>query len=131
MIAMIRDHEKHRSERIVVAGVEGAGVIAAAAVALAPSDVSKLVADTEGFRFEKLTDVWDVNFIPGAAKYGDVAGIFALCSATSTTVIHEDAKTMGGVAESFRAAGNESGLEFVKPEGSGVDAAAKIATQRQ
>jgi hypothetical protein len=126
MIAMIRDNEKHRSQSVVVVGVEGAGVIAAAAAALAPSNVSRLVADTGGFRFANLKDVWDVNFIPGAAKYGDVPGIFALCSATPTTIIHEDAKTVGGVVASFRAAQNESALKFAGHGISGVEAAVDV-----
>jgi cephalosporin-C deacetylase-like acetyl esterase len=126
MIAMIRDNEKHRSDRVVVAGVEGAGIIAAAAASLAPSDVSRLVADTEGFRFANLKDVWDVNFVPGAAKYGDVPAIFALCSATPTTIIHEDAKTVGGVVASYRAAKNESAIGFAGHGISGVEAAVKV-----
>lgn len=129
MIAMIRDHEQYRAQRVVVAGVEGAGLIAAAAASLAPSDVARLVADTEGFRFGNLKSVWDVNFIPGAAKYGDIFGLLSLCSSTPTTVIHEDPKTLGDVIASFRAAANESALEFVMPEGGsggGADVAVKV-----
>jgi hypothetical protein len=131
MIAMIRDHEKHRSQRLVVVGVEGAGPIAAAAVALAKADVTQLIADTEGFRFANLKDVWDVNFVPGAAKYGDIPAIFALCSGTTTTVIHEDGKTLPGVVASFRAAGNESALAFTGHGVSGPEAAVRAITQRK
>lgn len=131
MIAMIRDHEKHRSQRLVVAGVEGAGLIAAAAASMAPSDVNKVIADTEGFRFGNLKDVWDVNFIPGAVKYGDVWGLLSLCSSMPTAVIHEDAKTLGSVIASFRAAKNESALEFFMPEGNGggAEVAAKVVVE--
>ncbi|HEY2574124.1 MAG TPA: acetylxylan esterase [Verrucomicrobiaceae bacterium] len=86
MIAMIRDNEKHRTDRIVVAGVEGAGAIAAAAAALSEGAVSQVVADLEGFNFAGLNSAWDVNFLPGAVKYGDVPGILSLCS-TKTTVL--------------------------------------------
>ena len=34
--------------------------------------------ETAGFRFGKLTDYRDVNFLPGGAKYGDVPGLLAL-----------------------------------------------------
>jgi dienelactone hydrolase len=128
MIAMIRDNEKHRSQRIVVVGVEGAGPIAAAAVALANSDVNQLIADTEGFRFAGLKDVWDVNFIPGAVKYGDLSALFALCSGTPTTVIHEDAKTMPAVVASFGAAGNAGALSFTGHGMSGPGAAVNVIT---
>jgi len=130
MIAMIRDHPKHHSQRMVVVGVEGAGPIAAAAASFAPSSISKLVADTGGFRFGKLTSVWDINFIPGAAKYGDLAGILALCSATSTVVIGEDAKSLPGVVASFRVAGNEGGLAFLPAGASGTEAAAGAAVEK-
>jgi hypothetical protein len=81
IIAMIRDNEKHRTDRIVVAGAEGAGIVAAAAAALSEGAVSQLVADLEGFSFAGLKSSWDVNFLPGAVKYGDVAGILSLSPA--------------------------------------------------
>ena len=68
------------------AGVEGAGVIAAAASALAEGSVAQLVTDLEGFRFAALKSAWDVNFLPGAVKYGDVEGILSLCGATTTVL---------------------------------------------
>lgn len=34
--------------------------------------------DTRGFRFGKIPDIRDVNFLPGGAKYGDLPGIIAL-----------------------------------------------------
>jgi cephalosporin-C deacetylase-like acetyl esterase len=73
-----------RAGRIIVAGVEGAGAIAVATAALAGSSVREVVADLEGFRFAKLSNVWDVNFMPGAEKYGDIEALLALCSAKTT-----------------------------------------------
>ena len=89
MVAMIRGNEKHRTDRIIVAGTDGAGIIAAATTALSGTAVSKLVANTEGVRFAKLDNVWDVNFIPGAAKYGDVDALLKLCSGAQVTVLGE------------------------------------------
>lgn len=34
--------------------------------------------DTRGFRFGKILDIRDVNFLHGGAKYGDLPGIIAL-----------------------------------------------------
>ena len=89
LIAALRDDPKQPVRRILVAGVEGAGVIAAAATALAPKAVEQLACDTGGFRFAKLTDVWDVNFQPGAEKYGDVPALLALCAPVKATVFGE------------------------------------------
>jgi len=101
MIAMIRDNEKHRTDRILVTGVDGAGVIAAAAAALSGSTVNELVTDLEGFRFATLTSVWDVNFLPGAVKYGDVRGILSLCSAKTTALGKKGAAGVDAVVESL------------------------------
>ena len=34
--------------------------------------------DTRGFRFGKVPDIYDADFLPGGAKYGDVPGMLAL-----------------------------------------------------
>jgi dienelactone hydrolase len=104
LIGQIRDDKIHPARRILVAGVEGAGVIAAAATALAPAAIHHLACDTEGFRFAKLSNVWDVNFLPGAAKYGDVPALLSLCAPVRTTVIGESQNSAGGVAATFAAA---------------------------
>lgn len=93
VIAAIRDNDQRRTERIVVGGVENAGAIAAATAAIAGSAVKSLAADLAGFRFATLRDLWDVNFVPGGEKYGDVPALLALCSA-KTTVLGE--KTTAG-----------------------------------
>jgi hypothetical protein len=101
LIAAIRDDQQHHARHILVAGVEGAGVIAAAATALAEGAVHHLACDTEGFRFAKLNNVWDVNFVPGAEKYGDVPAILSLCAPTRTTIAAETMLSAEGVLSSF------------------------------
>jgi dienelactone hydrolase len=59
-------------------GLSGAGAWAAAAKAQAGNSVNRLAVDTAGLRFARLTDWQDVNFLPGAAKYGDLPGLLAL-----------------------------------------------------
>lgn len=110
LLGAIRDDKTHRAERIRVAGVEGAGVIAAAATALAPTAVQRLACDTAGFRFARLDDVWDVNFVPGGAKYGDVPALLALCAPVPTTVVGETRETATAAASVFAAARGR--LEF-------------------
>jgi dienelactone hydrolase len=57
-----------------------AGAIAAAAAFQAGKAVDKVVVGTNGFRFEAITNARDPMLVPGAVKYGDVAGLVALCA---------------------------------------------------
>lgn len=66
-----------------VAGFGPAAVWAAAAIAQSGGAVRRAALDTGGFRFAEVKDVYDVNFLPGAVKYGDVAGLFSLAGTTS------------------------------------------------
>jgi dienelactone hydrolase len=75
--------------RIVVVGLNGAGPLAAAAVPQARGAITGAAIATAGFRFSKIQDVQDMNFLPGGAKYGDLPGLIAL--AGSTPVIQIDA----------------------------------------
>jgi len=61
-----------------VAGFGCAGPVVAAARAVAREGIDRAAVDTGGFRFSRLTDYRDANFLPGGAKYGDVPGLLAL-----------------------------------------------------
>ena len=113
LIALVRDDARQPVRQILVAGMEGAGAIAATATALAPGAVHALVCDTEGFRFGKLENVWDVNFLPGAAKYGDLPAILGLCAPVKTTVLGETKDSAPGVAGTFALA--KGRLQFTGP----------------
>ena len=39
-----------------------------------------------GFRFGDITEIRDVNLLPGALKYGDVPALLALCAPTPLTI---------------------------------------------
>lgn len=67
-----------RSTAVDVAGFDEAGPIVAAARAVAGSAIDRIAVDTGGFRFARLTDYRDPNFLPGGAKYGDLPGLLAL-----------------------------------------------------
>lgn len=64
--------------RVDLVGVNGGAAWVAAARALAREAVHSAAVDTRGFRFEAVPDIYDVNFLPGGAKYGDLPGILAL-----------------------------------------------------
>ena len=82
MVKYLRSYEasaQHpKPSSVDVAGFGGAGPVVAAARAVAREGVDRVAVDTGGFRFSKLVDYRDVNFLPGGAKYGDVPGLLAL-----------------------------------------------------
>jgi dienelactone hydrolase len=63
---------------VSLAGFGGTGPIVAAARALAGEAVARAALDTGRFRFAKLLDYRDPQFLPGAAKYLDLPGLLAL-----------------------------------------------------
>lgn len=65
-------------KQLDLVGLNGAGPWAAAAKAQAGDAIHCLAIDTAGFRFASITDLQDVNFLPGAVKYGDLPGLLAL-----------------------------------------------------
>ncbi|OHB74883.1 MAG: acetylxylan esterase [Planctomycetes bacterium RBG_16_55_9] len=67
-----------KPNNLTLIGLNGAGHWVAAARAQAREQVDGAVVDTRGFRFAKIRDIRDVDFLPGGAKYGDLPGIIAL-----------------------------------------------------
>ena len=63
---------------VVVAGFGGSSPIVAAARALAGDAIDRAAVDTGGFRFGKVLDYRDPQFLPGGAKYLDLPGMLAL-----------------------------------------------------
>ncbi len=63
---------------LALVGLKGAGHWVAAARAQAGGAIDIAAIDTAGFRFGKIPDIRDVDFLPGGAKYGDLPGIIAL-----------------------------------------------------
>jgi dienelactone hydrolase len=61
-----------------VAGFGHSGPIVAAARAVAGNAIDMAAIDTGGFRFAKLLDFRDPQFLPGGAKYFDLPGFIAL-----------------------------------------------------
>lgn len=97
---------KEGQERAVgVVGLGRMGPIAAAARALADGEVARAVVDTNDFRFANVSDIHDVNFLPGAAKYGDLDGLLALGVRGHVFILHGEAGLGEFVRESYRLAG--------------------------
>jgi len=79
MVAMMQSHDKWPAKEIEIIGTDGAAPVALVAGALLGKTISSVKAELDGFRFANLTNLWDVNFIPGAVKYGDVEALQRLC----------------------------------------------------
>jgi hypothetical protein len=95
---------------VELVGFGRAGVWAALALALADGTVERAAIDTGGFRFAKLTDVYDADFLPGAVKYGDVPGLLALAAPTKLWLAGEGESPAPVVAGAYQAAGKPGNL---------------------
>lgn len=89
---------------VEVAGFGGMGPIAAAARAVAGAAIDRAVVDTGGFRFGKLLDFRDPQFLPGGAKYLDLPGLLALGAPHPLWLAGEGSRPEL-VGEIYRAAG--------------------------
>lgn len=79
MVAYARAMEP-AGHHVALVGTEGAGHWVAAAAVQAGDVVSRIAADTAGFRFAELTAFEHPDFLPGGAKYHDLPGMLALCA---------------------------------------------------
>ncbi|MEZ6034719.1 MAG: alpha/beta hydrolase family protein [Planctomycetaceae bacterium] len=112
-------HEQN-PEKIHVVGVNGAGIIAAAAGAIAGNAVNSIAVDTEGFRFASITEIRDVNLLPGAVKYGDVPAILALCSPTKLAVAGETATSVALAQAAYSASAATAEFLPTSDDGSAI-----------
>src|ERR1043165_84448 len=74
--AKVADHPAPTS--VEVAGFGGVGPVVAAARAVAGDAIDRAAIDTNGFRFGKVLNYRDPQFLPGGAKYLDLPGMLAL-----------------------------------------------------
>ena len=105
LISFVR-HDEHRPEKVHLVGVSGAGPWVAAARAQAGEAIDGAVVDTGGFRFRNLTSYRDVNFLPGAVKYGDLPGLLSLSAPHQLVFAGEDGKVSQIVSAAYRASGH-------------------------
>jgi hypothetical protein len=100
--------------KLIVIGLGGAGPWVAAAVAQARDAFRLALIDTGGFRFGKVLDLQDVNFLPGGAKYWDLPGILALCAPVKIWLAGEGERPPDLVQMIYRKAGVESQVAMHK-----------------
>jgi hypothetical protein len=125
ILAAIRFAESQgvKPREISLVGLKGAGHWVAAAVAQANGRVASAAIDTGGFRFGQLTDVYDADFLPGAAKYGDLPGLLALAAPARLRLAGEGSRTPPVAGAAFAAAGAPDHLTLFSGESDNTDRA--------
>ena len=98
------------SKKVDVVGLNGAGHLVIAGIAQAKGAVARAVVDTEGFRFANLKDVYDIDFMPGAAKYDDLPGLLALTAPIRIWLAGEGREAPPIVKAAFAASGKSENL---------------------
>ncbi len=104
-VAFAKNNETWDVKQISLAAPKGTGHWGAAARAVAGDAIGKAWLDTTDFRFAKLDSHWHADFIPGAVKYGDVAGFLTLNAPYESVIIDGDDALVKSVTSAAKAAG--------------------------
>ncbi|HBH50523.1 MAG TPA: acetylxylan esterase [Planctomycetaceae bacterium] len=112
-----------RPSRVSVAGFGAAGPVAAAAWSVAQDSIDRLAVDTQGFRFGKLLDYRDPQFLPGGAKYLDLPGMLAVGGRNPLWLAGESVvpEVVAGI---YAQSSNLDGVELYRGEPAQQEAAA-------
>ena len=97
--------DQYGAKQIHLVGVNGAGPWVAAAKAVTGNQVDTAAIDTGGFRFANLPSYRDMNFLPGAVKYGDLPALLALSAPKWLWIGGETDESLGIVTAAYTAAG--------------------------
>src|SRR3954453_7576900 len=104
MIAFVKQHHL-QPKSVELVAVDGTAPIAAAALARCGGAVNRAAIDTRGFRFGKLTDYLDANFLPGGAKYGDLPGLLSLAAPAKLLIAGETSESAAVAKKVYAASG--------------------------
>jgi len=115
VLALVK-RDNVKPHEVDVVGLNGAGPWVAAAIAQAQGAITRAAINTEGFRFADLKDVYDVNFLPGAAKYDDLPGLLALSAPMRLWLAGEGKEVPPIVSAAFMAAGGLENLTIFSGE---------------
>jgi hypothetical protein len=83
-----RLHLQKEPARCAVVALDGTGPLAAVALAVQP-EIDAAAINTAGFRFGNVLDLQSPDFLPAAAKYGDLPGALTLAAPRPVYVIGE------------------------------------------
>ena len=117
-------HDEHAPKQVHLVGVHGAGPWVAAARAQLGGKVGRAAVDTQGFRFRNLKSYRDVNFLPGAVKYGDLPALLALASPHELWIAGENANVPPVVRAAYDAMSRPHAVTSVAVDSKDVTKAA-------
>jgi len=93
------------SNEVYLVGLEGAGPWVMLASALAGDAVKRTAADANGFEFANVKDRGDVNFLPGAMRYGGLYNLSALAAPGEMMVFNAGDSDTAPLMAAYAAAG--------------------------
>lgn len=111
-VAFVRHHESRKAKDITVIGLQGAGHWVAAARAVAGGEIGRAILHPGGFRFAGVPSEWDADFLPGAVKYGDLAGFLAQSAPHPLLIAGKGDSLKSPLQATYRAAGAEEALQW-------------------
>jgi hypothetical protein len=103
VLSLVKYLKQGTARKLTVVGLDGAGPWVAAARAQCGEAIDQAVIDTGGFRFGKVLDLQDPNFLPGGAKYGDLPALLALGAPGRTYVAGENTDTLALPLKQYKA----------------------------
>jgi hypothetical protein len=102
------------TDQVNVVGLDGAGPWVMLASALAGDEVKRTVADVGGFDFASVKDRGDVNFLPGAMRYGGLYNMAALAAPGEMMVMNVGEADTSALTAAYTAAGAAAKLRVEK-----------------
>ena len=124
VLTIVQFLKTQKPQKIVLAGLDGAGHWAAAARSVCGKAVQKYAIDTGGFRFGAVEDLHDPDFLPGGAKYLDLPGFLLLGDTQPLWLAGESAQTREWLRLRYAKADVDDDLIFPEPSEASAEAAA-------
>ncbi|NNE91871.1 MAG: acetylxylan esterase [Verrucomicrobiales bacterium] len=114
-LAFAKTNDTWEVKKLSLGGDANTGHWVAAARAIGGESVDKAWIDTGGFRFETLDSHWHADFIPGAVKYGDMAGLLVLNAPYDSAAKDPDSGSLDAAAKAAggKFAKSESAVEYL------------------
>jgi hypothetical protein len=119
-----------QTKRVDVVALDETAAVAIAARVVAGGAIDTLAVNTHGFRFGKLDNFRDPNFLPGGAKYDDLPGMLALGAPHTLWLAGEGPESPPLVAGAYAAA-KASGALAVFPGSAANTTAAVVKRLRE
>ncbi len=100
-VACLKEGEYREAKIDAVAMGESGRWLAAAFSELGPV-LRKTVVETQGFRFGRVSNIYNPDLLPGAAKYGDLPTFLALGAPGALWIAGEEPQGLGLIAQAYQ-----------------------------